>query len=321
MLKKNWMQIEKEKFGKAVLATIYDLDEIGITPNAALLGVIAEIDELIGLNSGDTTDGRHNHFQIPNTTVDDYKERLFEIKPGCQILAGIRHLSGSKDQPFVHILLGFMPTAQDLRLIKEFSLKHFRIFSPRHFSFWLRPSSALALELEEKGFAARRYIAGRRSSISQRPLPLGYERITLEKMSGAPEGDWYEKAYSDFHSEYPELAQWVPITEKNELQSCADEGLLFRVLVDGIQAGLIGGRRESLLGNSAVYMTELLLTRPFKGQGLAVALQRKFIDSLETTFDLVWGTIDSKNKASNQTALKIGRFPIRSEFFLPLDSD
>jgi hypothetical protein len=140
-------------------------------------------------------------------------------------------------------------------------------------------------------------------------------------MKSAPEGGWYEGAYSSFHSEHPELVRWVPMTEKEELQRCADEELLFRVLVDGNHAGLIGGRNESLLGSSAVYMTEFLLMRPFKGQGLAAALQRKFLDSLGPKFNLVWGTIDAKNKASHQTALKIGRTSIRSEFFLPLSGD
>ena len=319
MLQEGMTRIEKEEFGKAVLQAIYDLDAIAITPNSALLGILTEIDELDDLNNLETMESRRAHFQIPNTTADDYSERFFEIKPGCRMLAGIRHLSGKKDQPFVHMFLGFIPTSDDLPRLKELALKQFGVFFPKQVSFWLRPSSLLALDLETKGYAARRYIVGRFSKISKRPLPFGYERITLEKMHGAPDsGGWYEKAYSDFHSEYPELERWVPITDSKELQRCADDKLLFRVLVDGNHAGLIGGRNEPLLGSPAVYMTELLLTHPFKGQGFAAALQRKFLDSMAPKFELVWGTIDAKNKPSTRTALKIGRAAIRAEFFLPI---
>lgn len=312
------MRKEKEEFGNAVLQAIYDLDEIAITPNSALLGILTEINELTGLNSTEIMENRHAHFQILNTSAVDYGERFFEIKPGCWMLTGIRHLSSKKDHPFVHMFLGFIPTLDDLSILKEFARKQFRVFAPKHVSFWLRPSSPLALDLEKNGYAARRYIAGRFSKISKSPLPLGYERITLERMQNAPDNGWYKKAYSDFHTEYPELEQWVPISDSEELQRCADDKLLYQVLVDGNHAGLIGGRNEPLLGSPAVYMTELLLMRPFKGQGLAAALQRKFLDSLESKFELVWGTIDAKNKPSTRTALKIGRTPIRTEFFLPL---
>jgi hypothetical protein len=79
---------------------------------------------------------------------------------------------------------------------------------------------------------------------------------------------------------------------------------------------LIAGRVLPLLGLSGLYFTEILLTRAFKGQGLAPAVQRKFIDGLADDFAVVWGTIDAKNAASTKTALKVGRRSIREEIFL-----
>jgi len=308
---------EKEEFAKLALPVVYDLERLGISEEIALLALAAEVEELDGLNCLGVTGSRHSHFQIPQTTSDDYRERFFEIQPGKTVLAGIRHLSGDRDQPFVSLLLGFVPTTTDLPLLQEFAAKDFAKFSPKRISFWLRPSAPLAIELEAKGMASRRYIVGRLADIRQSSLLKGHERISLSQTSELDYA-WYEKAYADFHAENPELKKWVPITEKEELQRCAEEGLLYQVSMDGENAGLIGGRSEPLLGTPAVYMTELLLTRSFKGQGLAPALQRKFLDSVAQRFTLVWGTIDAKNLPSTKTALKVGRHSIRTEFFLPL---
>jgi hypothetical protein len=66
-------------------------------------------------------------------------------------------------------------------------------------------------------------------------------------------------------------------------------------------------------------MTELLLLSKFKGQGLGVALQRKFIDQLPKEFDLAWGTIDEKNLPPLRTALRVGLTSIRLEYFIRLN--
>jgi GNAT superfamily N-acetyltransferase len=313
------MSEDRQAFEKAVLETIYDLDAIGIHPHLALSGIHAEVDEFLELNSPEILKARHSHFEIPDASAEDYQECFYEIKPACHILAGIRHLGGARDRPFVHVLFGFSPTADDLNLIKRFAAEQFARFSPQHISLWLRPSSALAQELHQKGLTSRSYTAGRLATILKSPLPVGYHRIDLETLDKAPSGGWYEKAYRDFHSSHPELAPWVLMADSEELQNCADDALLFRVTIDGEPAGLIGGRKEPLLGCPAVYITEFLLIPPFRGQGLAMALQRKFLDLLSSEFDLVWGTIDAKNRASTHTAMKTGRIGIRSEFFVPLN--
>lgn len=310
--------IEPIRFAETVLETIYDLDKVGFDPSAALKGVLAEVEDLKALNDTKVLKNRHTYFQITKTTPADYEEQFFEVSPGRFVFAGIRHVNGDKTRPFVHMLLGFDPTRIDLSLIEDLAREKFSLFSPKHVSIWLRPSSLLAQELEGKGLAARRYIVGNVKDISGRSVPLGYERIQLLRLIEAPEPQWYQAAYAAFHQMSPDLAAWVPMTDREELQNCVDDGLLYRVLVDGNHAGLIGGRREPLLGRPGVYMTELLLTAPWRGQGLAQALQRNFIDHLSPEIDLVWGTIDAKNLPSTRAALKVGRVPIRTEFFLPL---
>jgi hypothetical protein len=312
-------QQEIESFARSALNNLYDFNPLMVDLETAVAGVLSEIRELLYLNSADVLADRHAHFAIPGTTEQDYEERFCDLGENKMILTGIRHLSGSADRPFVSVFLGFSPTRMDLDHIKSFAQESFKKFAPRNVSLWLKPSCAIAAELEKEIIPSRQYLAARVDNLRTFPKPLGYERLELQRLHTNIDYAWYHQAYADFHAQNPELRHWVPITEREELERCASEGLLFQALVDGKVAGLIGARSEALLGVPAVYMTELLLTNEFKKQNLAAALQRKFIDSLSPDFQLIWGTIDAKNLASKKTALRVGRMPIRSEYFIPLN--
>lgn len=311
-------QQEIESFARSALNNLYDLSPLALDSEVAVAGVLSEIRELLYLNGADVLTSRHTHFAVPETTEQDYEERFYDLAAGKKILAGIRHLSGAADRPFVSVYLGFSPTHADIALIKKFAQENFKKFSPQSVGLEMKPSSALTAELEKEIIPAREYFAGRIENIRICEKPAGYERIELQRLHGDIDYAWYLKAYADFHSQNPNLKQWVPITEQEELEKCASDGLLFQAIVDGKIAGMIGARSEGLLGVPAVYMTELLLTTEFKKQKLAAALQRKFIDSLGPEFKLIWGTIDAKNLASRKTALRVGRVSVRSEYFIPL---
>jgi hypothetical protein len=313
-------QQEIELFARSALNSLYDLNPLALDSEIAVAGVLSEIRELLYLNSADVLTSRHTHFAVPETTEQDYEERFYDLAAGKKVLAGIRHMNGSADHPFVSVYLGFSPTHADLPLIKKFAEQNFKKFSPQNVSLELKPSSALTAELEKEIIPAREYIAARIDKIRAIDKPNGYERIKLQRLHAGIDYSWYLKAYADFHLQNPELKQWVPITEQEELEKCASEGLLFQVLIDGKLAGLIGARSEALLGVPAVYMTELLLTADFKKQNLAAALQRKFIDTVGPEFQLIWGTIDAKNLASKKTALRVGRMAVRAEYFIPLNT-
>lgn len=309
---------EIESFARSALSSLYDLDPLKLDSELAVAGVLSEIRELLYLNSADVLTARHTHFAVPETTEQDYEERFYELGEGKKVLAGIRHMNASVDHPFVSVYLGFSPNHADLAIIKKFAQESFKKFFPQNVSMELKPSSDITAELEKEIIPAREYFAAHIENIRASEKPSGYERIELQRLHTGIDYSWYLKAYADFHLENPELKQWVPITEQEELEKCASEGLLFQALVDGKIAGLIGARSEALLGVPAVYMTELLLTADFKKQNLAVALQRKFIDTLGPEFQLIWGTIDAKNLASKKTALRVGRVSVRSEYFIPL---
>ena len=310
----------KEKsieFASSAIDCLYDLDAIDVSKDVAILSVKAEIEDLLRLNDEKTLKKRFEYFSIPGTQPEDFKESFYELGHGKNVLAGIRHKSGSKDQPFVHTLLDFVPTSADIVILKDFAAKKFHKFTPKHLSIWMRPSLKIDLSKYEVK-QSRQYVVGSIAKIRNMAKPVGYEKITLEKVTTDFDYDWYTEAYTEFHQQRPDLKDWVPITDREDIDRCISDQLLFKVFVDDLPAGLIGGQNESLLGMSSVYMTELLLISKFKGQGLAVALQRKFIDELPNSMDLIWGTIDAKNLPSLKTALRVGRLPIRSEYFIKL---
>ncbi|MNK95622.1 hypothetical protein D3C87_1158660 [compost metagenome] len=309
---------EIESFARSALNSLYDLAPLSLEPELAVAGVLSEIRELLYLNSADVLTSRHGHFAVPGVIEQDYEERFYDLGEGKMVLAGIRHLNGSAELPFVSLYLGFSPTYADLSVLKNFARENFKKFSPLNVSLELKTSSALTAELEKEIIPAREYIAGRIETIRASAKPSGYERIELQRLLTDIDYSWYLNTYADFHQKNPELKQWVPVTEQEELEKCASEGLLFQVMIDGKVAGIIGARSEALLGVPAVYMTELLLTTDFKKQNLAVALQRKFVDTLGPEFQLIWGTIDAKNLASKKTALRVGRVSVRAEYFIPL---
>lgn len=312
MLKKDILE-----FAESAAECLYDLNFLKIDKGSLFSSVEFEIKNLLDLNEEATLSGRHEHFNISGTVPDDYRELFYEVGPGKFVLAGIRHKSGDKDQPFVNALLGFLPVNDDISLLKEFVTNQFSKFSPKYLTVWLKPSVGLE-SLGQKVIQSRQYMVGSIEQIAQKEKPAGYDRISLKKVAGEFDYSWYKAAYDEFHQKQPELKSWVTINDQEDVERSIRDQLLFEVFVDGELAGLIGATNESLFGKAAVYMSELLLVSRFKGQGLATAVQRKFIDELPKSFEIIWGTIDAKNLPSLKTSLGVGRRSIRAEYFISL---
>ncbi len=307
-----------EEFAKSSVECLYDYDIIGISKKKAIESVVSEIDSLLKLNDEKTLKRRHAHFKIPDIQINDYEENFYNLNNTQTVLAGIRHLNGSKDLPFVHLMLGFNPVSADIETLKEFASKQFYKFSPKFLTVWIKPSLDLDFS-KYQAIKSRLYMVGSTSNIRKMETPSNYGKVTLEKITTEFDFNWYSNAYEEFHRLNPELKNWVSITDREDINRCISDELIYRVLIDGVLAGIIGAQNDPLLGEPSVYMTELLLLSRYKGQGLAVALQRKFIDQLPKQYKYVWGTIDAKNLPSLKTSQRVGRLPIRSEYFINLD--
>ena len=310
---------QKNRFAAAALDHTFNSSIIVPNRPIALNNLLAEFDKLCRLNQADVVSKRFEHFKISNAVEEDYCERVFEIGSQGRVLAGIRWLGGNLEKPFVSIWPDFAISSRSaISLLAELAMQEFSVFAPKEISFWLNPETDIARSLRETLTPSLRYIVGLAESIRKQDRPQRYDDVSLVRPDGDEYYDWYAASYREFHALRPDLRDWVPLNDKEEMEECRSHGLLFLAYVNGIRAGLIAAIPQSLLGHRGVYFIELMMTADHKGKGLAQVLQRKFIDELPEQFDVVWGTIDAKNVTSTKTALKVGRRSIREEFFVPV---
>lgn len=312
-------QEQKFKFASAAIKT-FDLSLFEkFDFNEASKTMLSEFNGLLNLNNPDTMLRRFHKMQIDGTAPESYREHAFKISEGKHVLAGIRHAGGNKEKPFINIWPSYTFTGlQEIRDMYQLIARHFDVFRPGYLSFWLSPATNISKELEKQVDPCLRYLVGSRSKLLMQASFSKSLEVSLIKIKDKSYREWYEKLYKDFHSENSALKDWVPVNDDECMSQCMSDGLLYYIEVNGLKAGLIAGMKKPLLGMSAIYFTEILLSKEFKGQNLAPVAQRKFIEQLPEDIELVWGTIDSKNISSTKTAFRVGRKAIRNEFFLPV---
>lgn len=281
----------------------------------------SDLDDLLGLNDPKVMNQRYDFFKVPGSEPKNYEERVVQISNRKSVLAGIRHAGGNKEKPFINLWPDYeFMNIGDVNEAYEAFAEQFEVFSPKHLSFWLNPNLDFAKELESTVKPNLRYIVGSIAKIKRKQKPDNYQKVSLAPVKDNNYRDWYEQLYMDFHSRNNELKDWVPVNNDEDMDSCLKDRLLFFIYIEGKKAGLIGGRKQDLLGKSGLYFTEIVLSTEFKGKGFAPAAQRMFIDHLSSDIEVIWGTIDCQNVSSTKTALRVGRSAIRSEFFLPLNA-
>ncbi|CAN5710822.1 hypothetical protein BH10BDE1_BH10BDE1_03250 [soil metagenome] len=309
-----------QQFARDAAGVLYDFDRIGVSREMANAAVELEIQDLLKLNAIETKAKRCKHFAVEGVSESDYSENFYRLNDGRLVLAGIRHLAGSKDEPFAHFVVSFVPDESDLKTLVQFARETFAMFRPKQISFSVSTATSVIDTLGQNLRASRNHVVGRVADIRKRDHPKFCQSIQLEPLQSTENFGWYDRAYEAFHLAQPELKSWVPITDREDLEACARDGLLFEVKIDGARAGLIAAEKSPLLGLVGAYMTEFLLLAPFKGRGLAPALQRLFVEKLPGDVELIWGTIDARNFSSMKTAEKVGRVPIRAECFLAVNT-
>lgn len=309
---------QKLRFATTALDHTFSQSIIVSERNKALKELLNEFDALCDLNRADIVARRLEHFKIPNAKAEDFCERILQIDSQSKLLAGIRWVGGNPTRPFVSVWPDFaIQSRDDIDRLAALVNANFAVFAPREISLWIDAKAPGVEALRETGTVKRRYIVGRTQSIRESQRPERYNDVILVPPSD-DYYDWYVRSYHEFHASQPDLKDWVPVNDKDEMEECRRSGHLFLVQVNGSQAGLIAAKPEPLLGMEGVYFTDIMMSRAYKGKGLAPAVQRKFIDRLPEDCEIVWGTIDAKNISSTKTAIKVGRRSIREELFVKL---
>ncbi len=270
---------------------------------------------------------RHELFQRPHATPEDYKERRFHFTYNQQRYegwAGIRFRNLDPNTPFVACTLLQDPAflLKDIRARQALAHRlqqESEVFSPHGFTL----RSFVAPEQVEPGFAIWNTYWWRRLKAGSAPAEPGPfpQKITLQPVRTFAELDYerFEAQYQLWRLLHPELAKWVSPADREEFEQSLEHQLVYTGhLPDGEKVGLIAGLPENYYGHEGVSVLELFVFPTYQGKGYGKALQGAFQEVLAPRFATFWGTIHSDNVASQATARSCGRQCVEWEYFFPL---
>jgi len=272
-----------EKLINSAKNYIYQLDEF--PEDAVIEQIKEELDDILSLNDDEVLEKRLKYIGIGKK--EDYLNKIIETSEGI-VLAGIRHMGGNPHEPFVYMWAGFK--IQNINMIINQLAPNFQIFNPKSYHFWVRPDC----NYYDAAVIQQRFIAKIEDMVKY-DLPL---KIPKEYY------DWYYKQYQIFHKLRPDFVDRVTVNSKELMDECLDQGLLYQLEVDGEIAGLIAGEMEKFLGESAVYIDEILTSSAFRGKGYAAKLLGSFVGLINAKYLTCY--IDSDNVTSTKTALRAG---------------
>lgn len=310
---------ELQAFALAELST-FNLLDFSIDKNRALTELQNEISsEWNELNSLEIMESRHKYFNIPHTDHKSYSERLIDLGSGKKLIYGIRHMGGHREIPFISVRSSFeLASREEALWIFEKLKNDFAPFKPLYLCFW----SKTKMDVD---FIGSTYLVSSSKEMKDLPQWEGEKRIEFRKVSNDSYYAWYKQGYEIFHNNNPDLEKKVTLNTLESMESSKKQGLLQEVYLtdengEKERLGLIAAEKIPFLGSEGIYFHEIFIDKKWQGQGLAKAIQRKFISLFSIDNDLIWGTIDDSNKPSYKTALANGRKPIRFECFVKLKS-
>ncbi|HMN96225.1 MAG TPA: hypothetical protein PKC43_07920 [Phycisphaerales bacterium] len=163
----------------------------------------------------------------------------------------------------------------------------------------------------------KRWIAGAVGELLGAAPPAGVERVTIRRPPDLSFYPSYRRMYEAFWRAEPALGRRIGMEEPEQLAMHASHDGLRLIEVDGELAGVIGGFRHCEVGLGGWRLEERVLDERFRGQGLAAAALRRYVESLACAAqDLIWGTILVEHSASLRSALRLGRVDIGGLWWL-----
>jgi len=247
-----------------------------------------------------------------------WANRRLGLPDGGWAVTGIRYRGRVHTRPFVEVVATTAPPTPDgLAVVAAAVEPAYTAFGP----LCLRVDAPDAPGLVESLMADVRFgpgcgvdmhvVAGRVSDLREHARAASYARVGLRPGEPGPLGRRVATIYADLAGLEPELATWAHPEDEESLAGCADEGLLFEVLVDDVPAGVVASVRDDEHGMRGFSVQELCLDPAHRGRGLAPGVVQRLLHELPArTGDVLWGTIHPANAASLRNALSVGREPV-----------
>ena len=239
-----------------------------------------------------------------------FNNRLLQLGP-VRLIAGIRFRNRDSRFPFIGIEQSSIPpgTVKDCTALLPDLHAAFAQFQPRAVSFF-HPSH-LPLQIAQARADYHVLIAPARS-MSERTPPPNFGRVALVASDDLDFYDRYVALYDDIYAERPWARAELRVEDRETLQHCLAEDLLFHILVDGVWCGIVAGTHSMRGGIAGIEVVDIILSRAMRGAGLGVAVQRRFAELLarREPAAIVWGTVADANVPMRRTAERAGRVDV-----------
>ena len=246
---------------------------------------------------------------------EPFKARLVEID-GHRFLAQIDFTDPSAELPFVAVARATTPPGAiaDAGVLRRLAAE-FAVFAPRRVQFYHSAHVPLAMP---GTYVDRHFLAAPASEMAARAPAPGLTRVALRRPADLRFYPRYAEAYDQMFLERPQLRGDIRVEREESLARCQAEGSLYEIEVDGAWAGIVAARRQVLADLRGVDMTEIVLCRRARGQGLGPAVHQRFAAEIAAADPaaILTGTISPLNGPSLKAASRAGRVEIGAWYWL-----
>lgn len=311
----------KMKFVQVASEFIYDLEVLGKLINEEEVNkyILSELDELLELNKRDIMKARFKHFNISKTKISDYEQKLIKIgKTDKFVLAGIRHMGGNANKPFIYIWPNFMIKQADIKDIVKNVYPYFKVFKPLHINFWINPILLSKYELDEKFFTVQQSFIGNVIKLNSKNSTTAKSKFKLEQVKSSEYYKWYKNEYNNFHIMNPDMKERIPINDIELMEKCRKENLLYYGVVNNKKVGIIAAEKNDVFGLKGIYINEIMIAKDYRGNKYSELLLSHFINILPKFVEVLWCNIDCENIPSTKTAIYSGQEVFSVECFYQL---
>jgi hypothetical protein len=258
-----------------------------------------------------------DHFGEPVERFNNCVVRFGSVR----MLVGIRFRNLDNDHPFVGIEQSSVAigTIEDRASLLNSLAASYRAFRP--FAVRFHHPSHLPFHAGGTRGDVHVLIAPARSMLEPNP-PSGLDRVKLVASTDLASYDRYVALYEEITSERPWMRGVVFPEDRDSLERCCQQGLMFEVLVDGTWSGLVAGSLGTIGGVKGVQVVEIILSRQARGSGLGIAVQRRFAEAVAVRDPsaIIWGTVAGSNMPMRRTAERVGRIDVGAYYWADLQA-
>ncbi|RYZ85323.1 MAG: hypothetical protein EOP06_16485 [Proteobacteria bacterium] len=272
--------------------------------------VLTSFDELIDLATLEVCEARKKGLGL-SCDARDLAERTLRLANGNEIIAGARFKNLNLEFPFIEIQLASEISAELLSEISAAVRAEFKNLRPLGLKFKDKPNTHLRFERWSHT------VFGKIEKHEPLRIPSGMDFAFSENL------DWHKQYVAEYQArlaEKKELDGFVRIGQLDEFKESADDHALLVANDANGFCGVIAGIKSPIYGLPSVYMIESYLSKRWTGKKIAPVAHAMFLKEMSKRFEYVWGTIYDRNLSSLNTALRIGRRIIETEYFVRFDS-